>query len=109
MLGPIQPRAIRLSRIEQQCPLGAVLHRVYNYCNWVARLVRRPIPALADLDVDARRLHIPRPESGGVRRVRTNCDDDVAVWVPELIVLTPLYVIFLVTSNMAQEANELSQ
>ena len=92
MLGAIQPRAIRLNRIEQQSTLGAILHWVRNYCNWVARLVRHPIPALTDHDVDARSLDIPRSDSGGVLRVRADRDDDVAVWVLPLILLydTPI-------------------
>src|ERR1700733_3631408 len=87
MLGAIQPRAIRPNRIEQQCTLGTILHWVRYYRNWVTRLVRRLIPALADHDVYARSLDIPRSDRGGVRRVRANREDDVAVWVLQLILL----------------------
>jgi hypothetical protein len=87
MLGAIQPRAIRLNRIEQQSVLGADLHWVRYYCNGVARLVRHRIPALTDHDVDARSLDIPRPDGGGVVCVGTNRDDDVAVWVLQLILV----------------------
>ena len=51
MLGAIQPRAIRLNRIEQQSTLGAILHWVRNYCNWVARLVRQ-------LEHEGRTIHL---------------------------------------------------
>ncbi len=87
MLSAIQPRAIRLYRIEQQRALGTILHRVRNHRNWVARLVRQPIPALTDHEVDARSLDIPRSGSGGVLRVRSNRDDDVAVRVLPAILL----------------------
>src|ERR1700723_255160 len=81
MLGAIQPRAIRLNRIEQQSAHGAILRRVHYDCNWVARLVGRPIPALADHDVDARSLNIPRSDCRWVFCIRTDSDDDVAVRV----------------------------
>lgn len=87
MLGPIQPRAIRLYCIEQQSTLGAILHWVRNYRNWVARFVRDAIPALTDHDVNARSLDVPRSDSGRVLRVIPNRDDDVAVWVLPPILL----------------------
>jgi hypothetical protein len=87
MFGAIQPRAIRLNRIEQQSSLGAILHRVRYQCNGVARLVGHSIPALADHDVDARSLDIPCSHSGGVGRVRANRDDESAVWVLQPILL----------------------
>jgi len=87
MLGAIQPSAIWLDCIEQQSTLGAILHGVRHYRNWVARFVRHPIPTLTDHDVDARSLDIPRSDSGGVLRVRANRDDDPAVWVLPPILL----------------------
>src|ERR1700728_7567 len=87
MLGAIQPRAIRPNRIEQQRTLGTILHWVRYHCDWVARLVRHLIPALADHDVDARSLDIPRSDRRGVLCFGTNRDDDMAVWILQLILL----------------------
>ena len=87
MLGAIQPRAIRPNRVEQQRTLGAILHWVRYYSNWVARLVRRLIPALVDHDADARSLDIPCSDGGGVLRARADRDDDVAVRVLQPILV----------------------
>jgi hypothetical protein len=87
MLGAIQPRAIRLYRVEQQSALGAILLWVRNDSNRVARFVRRPSPALTEHDADARSLDIPGSDSGRVLRVSPNRDDDVAVRVLPQILL----------------------
>src|SRR5579872_7474842 len=85
MLSAIQACAIGPYRIEQQCTLGAILHRVRNYRNRVARLIRRLAPTFFNHDVDARSLDIPRSDSRGIFRTSPNRNDDVAVWVPPLI------------------------
>jgi len=87
MSSAIQPRAVWLDCIEQQSTLGAILHWVRHYRNWVARFVRRRIPTLTDHDVDARSLDIPRSYSRGVLRVSANRDDDLAVGVLPAILL----------------------
>ncbi len=86
MLGTIQPRAIGLYCVEEQSTLGAILLWVRNDRNRVARFVGHSGPALTEHEIDARRLDIPRSDSGGVFRVSPNRDDDVAVGIlPQIL------------------------
>ena len=53
MLRAIQPRAVRLDRIEEQNARGAIPAGVRNYRNPVARFIGHPIPPLTNHDADA--------------------------------------------------------
>jgi len=79
MLRTIQARAVRLDCIEEQEDLGAIPARMRNYCNRVARFVRRPIPSPTDHKANARSLDIPRSDRRSVCGIAPNRDDDVAV------------------------------
>src|SRR5690349_23632645 len=81
MLRAIQPRAVRLDRIEEQNGPGAIPAGVYNDGDRVAWFVRQPVPSPTDHEVDARSLDIPRSDRGRVPRIAPNRDDDVAVRV----------------------------
>ena len=83
----IQPLAVRSDCIKEQNELGAIPAGMRDYRNPVARFERPPIPPPARHEVDARGLDIPRSDSGGVRRITANRDDDVAVRILPPILL----------------------
>jgi hypothetical protein len=81
MLRAIQPRAVRLYRIEEQDVLRTILVGVRYYRNPITRLERVPIPPLAEHEADARSLDIPGSNRRPVGRGCSNDDNDVAVRV----------------------------
>ena len=81
MLRTIQARAVRLDCVEEQEDLGAIPARMRNYCNQVARFVRRPIPSLTEHKANARSLDIPPSDRRSVGGIAPNRDDNVAVRV----------------------------
>ena len=87
MLRAIQPRAVRLHRIEEQDVLRAIPAGVRNHRNQITRFERLLIPSLIDHEAGARSLDIPRSYGGKVCRVSPNDDDDVAVRVLPPILL----------------------
>ena len=81
MLRAIQPRAVRLYRIEEQDVMRAILVGVCHYRNLITRLERVPFPSLTDHDADARSLDIPSSYRRAVGRVCSDDDDDMTVRV----------------------------
>ena len=81
MLCAIQPRAVRLYRIEEQDVHSAIPAGVRYYRNPITRRKRVPLPSLTDHDADARSLNVPGAYRRPVGRVCSNDDDDVAVRV----------------------------